>query len=284
MRRFAIGDIHGCSKALRSVIDAIEPQSDDELIFMGDYIDRGPDTRDVVDQIIRLQHQTQVVLLRGNHELMLLGVALGGLDDTVWLENGGNATVTSYGGSLTKIPANHYEFYQSLIPYYELADTIFVHACYDPTLAMHQQKDVTTYWTHLTSPLPEPHQSGKRIIVGHTPQPTGDVLDAGHVVCIDTYCFGGGFLTAYQVGGDKIIQSDRHGHLRRSPMRAFANGLGRFGRGLIRLVQSPTKDDATRNRGTPKSETRDTTCGDCSTSSPTSFTSTRSASSKLDDS
>ena len=113
MRRFAIGDIHGCSKALRTLIDTIDPQPDDELIFMGDYIDRGPDTRDVVDQIIRLQYRTQVVALRGNHELMLLGVVLGGLDDTVWLENGGAATVASYGGSLHRIPRNHFEFYQN---------------------------------------------------------------------------------------------------------------------------------------------------------------------------
>ncbi|MGI9472974.1 MAG: metallophosphoesterase family protein [Rubripirellula sp.] len=242
MRRFAIGDIHGCSKALRTVLDAIDPQPDDELIFMGDYIDRGPDTRDVVDQIIQLQYRTQVVALRGNHELMLLGVALGGLDDAVWLENGGVATVASYGGCLTKIPADHLEFYQSLIPYHETNDALFVHACYDPALAMHEQKDVTTYWTHLASPLPDPHCSGKRVIVGHTPQPSGDVLDAGHVVCIDTYCFGGGFLTAFQIGGDQILQANRHGHLRRSPVRAFANGLGRVGRGLLKLVQSSATD------------------------------------------
>lgn len=267
MRRFAIGDIHGCSKALRTLIDAIDPQPDDELIFMGDYIDRGPDTRDVVDQIIRLQFRTQVVALRGNHELMLLGVALGGLDDTVWLENGGAATVASYGGSLHKIPPNHFEFYQNLIPYHEIADTIFVHACYDPTQAMHMQKDVITYWTHLTLPLPEPHQSGKRVVVGHTPQASGDVLDAGHVVCIDTYCFGGGYLTAYQIGGDEILQANRHGHLRRSPMRALAGGLGRIGQRMLKLIQpkpsevvpnSPEQScrECNLESDTPTSETR----------------------------
>ena len=70
MRRFAIGDIHGCAKALRSVIEAIDPQPEDEIVFLGDYVDRGPDSRDAVDQIIDLQTRTQVVALRGNHEIM----------------------------------------------------------------------------------------------------------------------------------------------------------------------------------------------------------------------
>ena len=248
MRRFAIGDIHGCSKALRSVIEAIDPQPEDEIVFMGDYVDRGSDTRNVIDQILELQQQTQVVALRGNHELMLLGVALGGLDGTLWLENGGNATVTSYGGCLTKIPAAHLEFFQSLRPFYEINDTIFVHANYDPALPMHEQDDVTTYWKHLSRPFPQPHMSGKRIILGHTPQPSGDVLDANHFVCIDTYCFGGGFLTAYQIGGDEIIQANHHGHLRRSPARAFVNGLGRIAHGVSRFVQSLSHGASTRNR------------------------------------
>ncbi len=106
MRRFVIGDIHGCAKALRTLIETIAPQPDDELVFLGDYVDRGPDSRDVVDQVIELQQQCRVVALRGNHEIMLMGVAIGGLDDSVWLANGGKATVSSYGGCLSKIPAS----------------------------------------------------------------------------------------------------------------------------------------------------------------------------------
>ena len=130
MRRFAIGDIHGCSKALRTLLEVIDPQPEDELIFLGDYIDRGSDSRDVVDQIIALKKRCRVVTLRGNHEIMLVAVALKGMDETVWLENGGQATVASYGGTISRIPPEHMNFYRSLKSYYETDDAIFVHAGY----------------------------------------------------------------------------------------------------------------------------------------------------------
>ena len=228
MRRFVIGDIHGCGKALRTLIDTIDPGPDDEIIFLGDYIDRGPNSRDVVQQVLDLSERCQVVALRGNHEIMLLGVALGGLDDTVWLENGGVATVTSYGGLLTKIPPEHLEVCQNLEPYYETHNAIFVHAGYNHELDMHEQESATSFWHHLPYPLPMPHKSGKRVFVGHTPQASGDVLDGGHIVCVDTYCFGGGYLTAFETSTCEIIQADRHGHLRRAPMQVFVKRLGKI--------------------------------------------------------
>ena len=236
MRRYAIGDIHGCAKALRSVIDAIDPQPTDELVFMGDYVDRGPDSRDTIDQIIALQARTQVVALRGNHEMMLLGIALNQLDDSVWLANGGNTTVASYGGSLNKIPSNHLSFLRGLLPYYETHDTIFVHASYDPEIEMFKQSEMMTYWTHLTEPLPARHKSGKRVILGHTPQLGGQVLDAGHLVCIDTYCFGYGYLTAYEIGGKSVIQADRHGHVKRSPAHMLTHGIASLGKRFKKLA------------------------------------------------
>ncbi|MCG8649804.1 MAG: serine/threonine protein phosphatase [Pirellulales bacterium] len=225
MRRFVIGDIHGCAKALRAVVDAIKPSSDDELVFLGDYIDRGPNSRDVVDQIIALQQSCQVIPLRGNHEIMLMAVAMRGLDSTTWLQSGGQATVNSYGGKLSKIPAGHFEFFQGLRRHYEIPDSIFVHAGYQHDRPMVDQEEVTVFWTHLSNPPPPPHQSGKRVFVGHTPQGSGTVLDLGHLVCVDTYCFGGGFLTAMNVESNEVIQADRHGFLRRSPMTALKERL-----------------------------------------------------------
>lgn len=232
MRQFAIGDIHGCSKALRSLIEVIDPRPEDELVFLGDYVDRGPDSRDVVDQILTLREHCRVVALRGNHEIMLLGVACRGLDNGVWLSNGGQATVTSYGGCLSKIPPDHLAFFQDLVPYYESPQSIFVHAGYSHQLAMHEQQEATTYWNHLPTPVPPPHQSGKRVFVGHTPQASGQILDAGHVVCLDTYCFGGGYLTAFEVGSDEIVQTDIHGHPRRAPLFAVPKRLTRLSRAL----------------------------------------------------
>lgn len=238
MRRFAIGDIHGCSKALRTLIETIDPQSDDELVFLGDYVDRGPDTRDVVDQVIELQKRCRVIPLRGNHEIMLVAVALRGMDDTVWLENGGQATVTSYGGSLEKIPQEHIEFFKNLVAYHETDDAIFVHAGYCHLAEMHEIDEATMYWNHLPFPLPLRHKSGKRVFVGHTPQPAGTILEKPHLVCLDTYCFGGGYLTAYELDTGELIQVDCHGFLRRRPMKALRKGLAktwnRVRRGLRR--------------------------------------------------
>ncbi|MCA9137384.1 MAG: serine/threonine protein phosphatase [Planctomycetales bacterium] len=216
MRRFVIGDIHGCDKALRTLIECIDPQPDDELIFLGDYVDRGPDSRGVIDQIIELQSICRVVALRGNHEIMLYSVAFGGLTADMWLAAGGKATVTSYGGSLDKIPDTHRAFLQSLRPHYETAESIFVHACYEARTPMDQLNDELRYWTHL-SVSPGPHFSGKKVYVGHTPQPSGIVMDLGYLVCVDTYCFGNGFLTAMNVETNEVIQVDKKGFRRRVP-------------------------------------------------------------------
>lgn len=224
MRRFVIGDIHGCAKALDTLIESINPTSTDEIVFLGDYVDRGPNSRDVVKQVIELGKACRTVTLRGNHEIMLLGVALYGLDDKIWLGNGGNATLTSYGGKLSRIPDDHIEFFRGLRPYYETDDSIFVHAGYDPHLEMRHQDETALYWMHLGDPLPGPHVSGKRVYVGHTPQPSGTVLHADHLLGIDTYCFGGGFLTAYDVASGKCIQANRHGHLRKAPLKKLLDG------------------------------------------------------------
>lgn len=228
MRRFAIGDVHGCAKALRGLIEAIDPQLDDEVIFLGDYVDRGPDSRDCIEQIIELQNRTRVVPLRGNHELMLCGVAYGGLDDRIWLENGGFTTVASYGGRLDKVPEHHRTFLSSLRTHYETENEIFVHACYDPTLDMDLLSDDVRYWTHLSHPLPAPHVSGKRVFVGHTPQRDGRVLHAGHLVCLDTGCFCGGYLTAIDLDDLSITQVDRHGHQRLTSWDLMTMRLGRL--------------------------------------------------------
>ena len=213
-------------KSLRSLIEELAPEPDDELVFLGDYVDRGPDSRDVVDQLIQLQDRCQVVPLMGNHELMMLG-AISGLDPTHWIANGGLATLTSYGGSLSRVPPAHVEFLQSLRKHFETEREIFVHACYDGSLPMDEQCDELRYWTHLGPFFPAPHQSGKRVYVGHTPQSAGNILDLGYLVCLDTYCFGRGFLTAINLDTTELTQVDYHGHLRRPNQGPLIQWLGK---------------------------------------------------------
>jgi len=214
MRRFVIGDIHGCSKALRTILETIAPTPEDQLIFLGDYIDRGPDSRGVIDLMLSAAKSTRTIALRGNHEVMLLAILLGGCDPKIWLQSGGAATTASYGGSIDRIPVKHRDFFQSLRSQYETEREIFVHAGYQHDIVSDRFEDDDRYWKHMLQP-PPPHCSGKRVFVGHTPQPNGCVRDLGHVVYVDTYCFGGGYLTAMNIDTGDIIQATRQGHLRR---------------------------------------------------------------------
>ena len=250
MRRFVIGDIHGCSKALRTLIECIDPAAEDELVFLGDYVDRGPDSRGVIDQVIELQSHCRVIPLRGNHEIMLQSVAFGGMNADIWISSGGKATVTSYGGSLEKIPVTHREFLRSLRPHYETTESIFVHANYDARVAMDELGDELRYWTHLGPAMPPPHFTGKRVYVGHTPQANGCVLDMGYLVGVDTYCFGTGYLSAMNIETDEVIQVDKKGFRRRVPAEAIWEFMARCGS----LVRAKMKRKQSKNAA-PATET-----------------------------
>lgn len=217
MRRFVIGDIHGCAQALATLVREISPTADDMLVFLGDYVDRGPDSRAVVDQLIELGDRCQVISLRGNHEVMFLAVLFGGLEPELWLGCGGQATVASYGGSLDRIPQSHLRFLQSLRPDFETSEEAFIHAGYDPQCPIAQTADNLRYWEHPVV-WPGPHRSGKRVYVGHSPQTNGECLDLGHLVCVDTYCFGGGWLTALDLDSHRPIQASQQGKLRQPPL------------------------------------------------------------------
>jgi len=110
-RTIAIGDVHGCSAALDALIAAIRPRPDDTIVALGDYINRGPDTRGVLDRLIDLGRRCHLVPILGNHDQMLLE-ARSGLHPTTWLGMGGLATLDSYGPGrdLDLIPDEHFEF------------------------------------------------------------------------------------------------------------------------------------------------------------------------------
>jgi serine/threonine protein phosphatase 1 len=224
MRRFVIGDVHGCSKALRTLLEKLAPTSEDLIVFLGDFIDRGPDSRGVIDQVVELSRSSRVVAIRGNHELMLMGVLFGGCDPEIWLKSGGASTLASYGGSLERIATQHGDFFRSLRAHHETDKEIFIHAGYEPDVPIERCSDTLRYWSHFTS-VPPPHCSGKRVFVGHTPQGNGNVLNRGHFVCMDTYCFGGGWLTAMDLDTDEVLQVNRHGHARRNFSLRFSQLL-----------------------------------------------------------
>lgn len=213
-RTIAIGDIHGCIAALDALLREIKPANDDTLVFLGDYIDRGPDSAEVVRRVVGLHTMCEVVTLQGNHEAMLLM----GIDDPsqldFWLTYGGKETLASYGNSIEDIPEEHVTFFRECKLYHEIDDFFFVHANYTPTLPLEDQPEYAMLWEHLTAHLPAQHVSGKRAIVGHTPQSSGEVLVLEQLICIDTHCYGDGYLTALDVESQTIWQADKEGALR----------------------------------------------------------------------
>ena len=213
MRTIAIGDIHGCSKALQGLLEAIEPQPHDRLIFLGDYVDRGPDSKGVISLLLDLRQKCHTVFLLGNHEIMFRG-ALRGLNPELWLEIGGGPTLTSYGGDLRHVGREHIEFLDACVPYYETETHLFVHANFVAELPLHQQPEHALFWEHLSERIPAPHCSGKHAILGHTPHMRGTVGFYGHFTCLDTACVAGYWLSAIDLGSGEIWQISKLGHLR----------------------------------------------------------------------
>jgi len=215
-RVIAVGDVHGCLPALRALLAAIEPQPEDTIVTLGDYIDRGPDSRGVLDELIALRRQCQLVPLRGNHDELLLEICAGdrSLFD-VWLPFGGKATVQSYGGHVPEgIPQQHVDFLEQCRPFYQTPTHFFLHGSYLAHLPLEQQPSDILYWDSLRERLPGPHCSGKLAIVGHTAQRNGEILDLGYLKCIDTCCYGDGWLTALEVASGQTWQADKAGKMK----------------------------------------------------------------------
>jgi serine/threonine protein phosphatase 1 len=199
MRTLAIGDVHGCSAILRDLIAAVAPTSDDTLVFLGDYVDRGPDSRGVIDFILELKQSLNVVALRGNHEIMMLNARDADSDARMWLQVGGQNTLDSYAqpgraGTLHDVPETHWHFLENdLQPYFETPTHLFAHAGLNPAEPLHEQSDLWLYWEFLEWPIAWP--DGRTLVVGHTRQKSGKILDLGSTICIDTFAQGGGMLT-----------------------------------------------------------------------------------------
>jgi serine/threonine protein phosphatase 1 len=216
-RVIAIGDIHGCAAALREIIEAVEPKPNDTLVILGDCVDRGPNSAAVIDQLLELREKCQLVPLLGNHEEMMLNFLDGRPQPDDWLQCGGAATVESYrdtNGKLMPASSQHIDFIRSWDDCFESETHFFAHGSYEPDRPLSQQHWQTMRWQSLKYGIPEPHESGKIAIVGHSSQKSGEVLDVRHLVCIDTFCWGGGWLTALDTTCGQIWQADRDGRLR----------------------------------------------------------------------
>ena len=209
MRRyFTIGDIHGSLSHLERMMAEIRPSLDpqgDTVVFLGDYIDRGPNSKGVVDFILQLQKElSEVVCLKGNHEDMFLDWVLNGRNYELYLYNGGGATIRSYiqQGGRFHVPPEHLEFFQGLHLYYETDRYIFVHAGLRPGVPLEQQDPHELVWIR-DEFLYSTYDFGKTVIFGHTPLQQAFI--APNKIGIDTGAVYGGALTCLELPAQRFF-------------------------------------------------------------------------------
>jgi serine/threonine protein phosphatase 1 len=215
-RLFAIGDIHGCFKPFyKLVVDIIDLKKEDKLILLGDYIDRGPQSREVIDFIIDLSESGfDVTPLMGNHESMLLE----SYSDTgliyQWYMNSGETTLKSLGiNEVRDLQKKYLDFFSSLEYYLSAGNFLFVHAGFNDHDPDPFADKYYMVWESLLS-YKNPVLKGKTIIHGHRPKRLDyvekQIRDKSPVIPIDTGCvygpeLGYGYLSALYVNEMRLL-------------------------------------------------------------------------------
>jgi serine/threonine protein phosphatase 1 len=212
---YAIGDIHGECGMLEELLNQLPLEPDDRLIFIGDYIDRGPDSKGVVDCLVEVARERACTFLMGNHESMFLdfigwhGEAYFGGD--AFLVNGGDRE--SPEPEKLELPKEHEDFYRSLKLFHLEGDYLFVHAGIGCQLlgedevgfALRRSRPEDLLWDRASTGLP--HALGVTIVYGHTPAPGLAVRwNPPFSIGIDTGAVFGGRLTAIRLPDETIFQ------------------------------------------------------------------------------
>jgi serine/threonine protein phosphatase 1 len=198
---YAIGDVHGRLDLLMDLLSQIITHANGrscKLVFLGDYIDRGPDSAGVVELVRRFQQRWPegVLCLKGNHEAMLLEVVKEPAAIPWWLGNGGDATLASFGVSHPgDLPAGVLSWMAGLVTMYEDEHRYFVHAGLHPGLSLSEQDDQTKLWIR-DEFLSIDYNFGKHVVHGHTPIETGGPELRPYRTNLDTGAVFGGPLTA----------------------------------------------------------------------------------------
>ncbi len=229
---YAVGDIHGRLDRLDALLAALPLRDDDQFVFLGDYIDRGPESRAVIDRLIALERNYRCVFLLGNHESMFLDfLGWSGrhyFAGEAFLGNGGVETLLSYdyfesdqdAGRNLKLPADHEAFFKSLRLTYHDGEYLFVHAGLGRALlrggdlrwTLRRARPEEILWDRFSCELP--HELGATIVYGHTPRPDFGVRwNPPFSIGIDTGAAYGGPLTAIRLPDETIFQAGEAGTL-----------------------------------------------------------------------
>lgn len=208
-RLIGITDIHGEYEKLCSVLEKISPQKEDTIVFMGDYIDRGKKSREVVDKIIELKNICNCVYLIGSHEYAMLHAKTSDYYNHLFWNYGGDSTVKSY-GSFENIFRVHSNFFDNLLPYYISGKYLFVHAGIRIGIAIEEQnlEDMVYIRSEFYN---KKHNLDYKIIFGHTEFNSVQIQD--DKICIDTGCgkYKDAYLTAIVIdenGKESFVTSD----------------------------------------------------------------------------
>ena len=220
MRKFAISDIHGCARTFDALLDNIQFTKNDELYLLGDYIDRGPDSKGVIDTIWLMQEKGyHIKCLRGNHEQLMLDSKINRESAYIWMRNGGDKALNSFGGViLDDVPNNYFTWMENLPYYFEVDNFILVHAGFkfdmpNPFMEKHAMIWQREWYQRINYDWLE-----DRIIVhGHTPmssfkiEKSFEIINENQYLDIDSGCvfknriLGGGQLCAFDMTNMKLI-------------------------------------------------------------------------------
>jgi diadenosine tetraphosphatase ApaH/serine/threonine PP2A family protein phosphatase len=217
-RLFAIGDIHGCPDELGVMLGAIKPVSGDTVVFVGDYVDRGPSARDVIELLIEQERTSgaEFVFLKGNHEDMMCSfLGMPGNYGESFLFNGGAATLDSYGvtendlpEASNHIPDSHLSFLRRLATSYLRPPYLFVHAGVVPARELEEQRTEDMLWIRQEF-IFAPHRLDATVVFGHTPM-RAVMVDLPSKLGIDTGLVYGGKLSCVEFNEGVLYQVHRH--------------------------------------------------------------------------
>jgi serine/threonine protein phosphatase 1 len=219
MHSYVIGDIHGCLDELRYLVEALPFESGDRLVFLGDYIDRGPNSKGVLSYILELQAQTnlEIICLKGNHEDMFLAyLGLPGQHGDMFLYNGGYATLISYGVKskqstldeiTSQVSREHINFLTNLRTSFVMEPFICVHAGINPAKPLKKQTDSDLLWIR-DEFIYNPHRLPYTVLFGHTPR-SSVLFDLPYKIGLDTGLVYGNKLSCLEVVERALYQITR---------------------------------------------------------------------------
>ena len=156
----------------------------------------------------------------GNHDEMMRNAISGSGPQQAWLDAGGRETLQSYDQDIQRIPATQIRLLVEMVPYFENEDTIFVHATLEPDVSLRNQTSDYLRWKKLGG-SEKPHPSGKRVVCGHTAQKDGVPLLLDGWVCLDTYAYGGKWLSALDTQSNQVFQASQTGESRTFPLQQY---------------------------------------------------------------